>query len=144
MNPTGASNPLLPLSPRIEPVDRGLPALQPGGFSHVLELARSGGASTGRAVRAAPGLVVDLTDEQWGRLAEAADRAEAAGARRALVSIDGQLLRLDVAKREVTERVEALHADVVAGIDAFVTADSPGESPSIGDSAVALLRALAG
>src|SRR4051812_18153381 len=71
-------------------------------FGTLLQKAREGGLASGREVTIARGAGVSLTPEQLSQLSVAADRAEAQGATRALVMIDGKAIRLDVAMREVT------------------------------------------
>lgn len=78
------------------------------------------------------GLDLDLSDEQMQRLAEAADRALAAGASSALVLIDGKALRLDVQARRITGEVSLMHGDVLTGIDAVVQASDPAQTSDFG------------
>lgn len=78
------------------------------------------------------GLDLDLSDEQMQRLAEAADRALAAGASNALVMIDGKALRLDVQARRITGEVSLMHGDVLMGIDAVVQASDPAQTSAFG------------
>ncbi len=78
------------------------------------------------------GLDLDLSDEQMQRLAEAADRAMAAGASSALVMIDGKALRLDVQSRRITGEVSLMHGDVLTGIDAVVQASDPAQTSAFG------------
>ena len=78
------------------------------------------------------GLDLDLSDEQMQRLAEAADRALAAGASSALVLIDGKALRLDVHARRITGEVSLMHGDVLTGIDAVVQASDPAQTSDFG------------
>ncbi len=110
-------------------------------FGDLLERERS-------AVRIAPGLDLELSEDQMRRLAEAADRAQRAGARSALVMIDGMALRLDVQNRTVTARESVAAGDVLTGIDALVDASDPAGDPvaSLLSGAVhpSIVRALAG
>lgn len=103
-----------------------------GAFDRLLGLAAGGGIGSGvsQPVTVAPDLGLELSAEQMQRLGEAADRAEASGAKTALVALDGVLVKLDVAERSVTQRVETMSGDVIAGIDAFVDARTPGSGPS--------------
>jgi hypothetical protein len=94
-------------------------------FAALLEKARSGEISSGRPVAIARNAKVTLTDEQLERLSVAADRAEAQGATRALVLIDGLALRVDITMREVTESVDLSRPGVLTGIDAVVRMPSP-------------------
>ncbi len=99
-------------------------------------------------VRLAPGLDLELSDDQMRRLSEAADRARQAGARTALVMMDGMALRLDVQSRTVTARESVSTGDVLTGIDAVVDASDPAGGPiaSLLSGAVhpSIVRALAG
>ncbi len=110
-------------------------------FGDLLERERS-------AVRIAPGLDLELSDDQMRRLAEAADRAQRAGARSALVMIDGLALRLDVQSRTVTARESVAAGDVLTGIDALVDASDPAGDPVAsllsGSVHPSIVRALAG
>jgi len=104
----------------------------PGAFDRLLGLASGGGiGSVGSVpVDVAPDLGLELTPEQMRRLGDAADRAEASGAKAALVVLDGAVVKLDVEDRMVTQRVETMSGDVIAGIDALVDARAPGSGPS--------------
>ncbi len=95
---------------------------------------------SGLGVSLDAGLDLDLTDEQMRRIAEAADRAQAAGAASALVMIDGKALRLDVQARRITGEASLLHGDVLTGIDAVVQASDPA-STSTQSGLGGLLRA---
>lgn len=99
-------------------------------FQALLAEARNGAVETGLPVTLARGVDIELSDEQLQRLARAADRAESAGATRALVAIDGRLLELDVATRQITAEHAPADTDaqspadnaVIVGIDAVVDA----------------------
>jgi hypothetical protein len=120
-------------------------------FASLLRQAREGEVSSGRPVTLARGAGVNLSADQLQRLAAAADRAEAEGATRALVMIDGQALRLDVTTREVTGAADLSRPGVMSGIDAVVTLPSieqpvptplPWAGPGL--ASPSLLKALAG
>ncbi|MCA9287660.1 MAG: hypothetical protein KDA05_03695 [Phycisphaerales bacterium] len=99
-------------------------------FQALLREARNGTVETGLPVTVARGVDIELSDEQLERLARAADRAQSAGATRALVAIDGRLLELDVATRQITAEHAPADADaqapanaaVIVGIDGVVDA----------------------
>lgn len=112
------------------PVD-GARAAPDGVFEGLLARARGGQLSSGRGVSIDPGVALEFTSEQMQRLADAADRAEAAGASNAIVRIDGALVQLDVAGRRVTAEIDPRHGDVLTGIDAFVEASDPMQEASI-------------
>lgn len=114
------------------------PAMRAGqfegaGFGDLLNAAEAGGLSSGQRVTVAKNAGVQLTDDQLGRLALAADRAEGAGAKSVLVLIDGQSLRLDVASRTITGRADLASGMVLTGIDGVVTI--PGKDDPAGAGA---------
>jgi hypothetical protein len=111
-------------------------------FRSLLERAQRGEVSSGLPVTIAPGAAVTLSENQLTRLGDAADRAEAQGASRALVLIDGLALRLDVGVREVTGAAEIKADTVLTGIDAVISVGSGGDSASTGP--IPLPRAGAG
>lgn len=90
-------------------------------FASLLEKARTGEIHSGRQVTIGSRANVELTQDQLLRLSAAADLAEAQGATRALVLLDGQALRIDVSMREVTEAVNLAKPGVLTNIDAVVT-----------------------
>lgn len=99
------------------------PQTAPGGpsdFSSMLDLARAGELPTGLPVTIARGAGVELSEDQLARLAQAADRAESAGAVRALALIDGRAVELDVATRQVIREHSLADARVVTGIDSVI------------------------
>jgi hypothetical protein len=119
------------------------PAAEPGGangFAALLARAERGEVSSGLPVTIARGAGVELTLDQLSRLAAAADRAEARGATRALVLIDGLALRLDVGVRQVTGVADLGSGDVLTGIDAVIRVPSP-EPPGGAVAPVPLPRA---
>lgn len=99
---------------------------QPGAidFAKLLDQAKTGHLSSGREVTIGKGAPVQLSDDQLKRISAAADLAEAQGATRALVMIDGQALKVDVAMREVTGAVDLAAQGVLTGIDAVVQVPS--------------------
>ncbi len=104
-------------SPAVRPV----PGLAEAGFGDLLTMVASGRIRSERAVLVDPGAVLDppLDERQLERLADAADEAEAAGARRAVMLLDGRGLVLAVAERRVEG--EARPGDgALVGIDAAV------------------------
>lgn len=93
-------------------------------FSDLLSKATEGEFSTGLEVTLASGANVELTSEQLQRLAKVADSAEAQGASRVLVLMDGQALTMDVGVRQITGTADM--NGVVTGIDAVVAAPGSG------------------
>lgn len=92
-------------------------------FSSMLGKARAGELSTGLPVTIARGADIELSENQLSRLAQAADRAESAGARRALVLIDGRALEVDVTTRQVVREHPMADSRVITGIDAVIGLD---------------------
>ncbi len=97
-------------------------------FAELLSKAQRGEITSGAPVKIAKGLQLKLSDEQVGRLSVAADKAEAQGANRALVVMDGQTLQMDVASRTITGAVDTSAPGVIAGVDAIVVAPPPAAS----------------
>lgn len=89
-------------------------------FEELLAQARAGEFSSGLPVSIAPDASVKLNPDQLTRLVQAADQAEAEGANRAIVLMDGMALTLDVATRTVTGKADASATRVLAGYDAVV------------------------
>jgi hypothetical protein len=102
------------------------PAAQTGAaggadFASLLTKARSGEVSSGRPVTIGRGAGIKLSEEQLAKIASVADRAEAQGATRALVLIDGMALKLDITLREITGRADLGSGGVLTGVDAVVS-----------------------
>lgn len=89
-------------------------------FMKLLEDAKAGKVAGGLPVKASKNSGLNLSAEQLQRLSAAADLAEAAGASRVLVMMDGMALRLDVGVREVTGAASMQPGEVLTGIDAIV------------------------
>ena len=84
-------------------------------FGELLALAKSGGIDSGREVQLSFDAQPPLEQAQLDRLAQAADRAEAAGAQHALMMIDGRSFVLDVESRTLT--AELSHASPVQAVN---------------------------
>lgn len=100
----------------------GVGASAPGGFAGLLRQAQAGALVSERPVtigREAAAAGVQLNAEQIGRVSAAADKAEVSGVRSALVLIDGQALRLDIASRSITGAADVA-SGVVSGIDGLI------------------------
>jgi len=113
--------------------DRAGPAVAPiegRSFKDLLAQAGSGAIHSGLPVTVSKASGVSLTNEQLGRLQVAADAADAAGASRALVLIDGVALEMDVQSRTILSKIDASKPGVRAGFDAVLTV--PGEGSSAG------------
>jgi hypothetical protein len=106
-------------------------------------------------VRIAQGSGVTLTEAQLERVQKAADVAEAHGATRAVLLIDGEELMLDVGAREITGRADLGGLEgrggMVTGIDAVIRVPGTDEGgsmavlppPPMGGLEPTLLSALA-
>lgn len=98
-------------------------------FDQLLAQARQGSVSSGRRIEVAFAMSPALDETQMMRLGRAADLAEASGARRALMLVDGRGLVLGVSDRSLQAELAA--ATSVAGIDAaFYVGGDEGKSPT--------------
>lgn len=98
-------------------------SVESGSFAELLQAARNGELTSKLPVSVDPGVGVELSDEQLARVSLAADKAEAAGVRTALLIIDGQRLTLDVHGRRITGRAEEA-GGVVTGVDGVIDLDA--------------------
>lgn len=101
-----------------------VPAVTSNGesFATLLEQARTGQIGSGVPLRVPSQLGLNLNPSQVERLMSAADQAEAQGAGRALVLMDGKAITIDVGTRTVTGTVDPSAPGVLPGIDAVVVA----------------------
>lgn len=103
-----------------------------GSFSELLQAVSSGQLSSGAPVTVAKSANLNLSPKQMSRLTAAADRAQAEGADRAVVLIDGMALSLDVATRTITGTVKAAAGgkipQVLTGVDTVITVPSEDEA----------------
>lgn len=116
-------------------------------FADLLTREASGQLSTDRPVSVHPDCGIQLSEDQMHRLGVAIDRAEASGAQRALVMIDGMAVKVDVGVRQVVGKVDLQSTPVLGEIDAVVQAD-PGANPDqpkplLGPAAASLHPSLA-
>ncbi|MBL9000326.1 MAG: hypothetical protein JNK25_04245 [Phycisphaerae bacterium] len=102
-----------------------------GDFSEALARAESGHLSSGAPVRIAKGLDLKLSESQLSRLAGVADRAEAQGAHRAIVLLDGQALTLDVNTRTITGRADLSATRIHTDADAVITVAPEAEANTV-------------
>jgi hypothetical protein len=120
------------LEPAVRPAYAGAPSQRPAAplehqpFDELLAKAARGLVESGRTVSAGFAAAEPFTTEQVARLSAAADLAEAAGATRALLLMDGRGLVLDVPGRTLAGELSADAASQVTGLDAavFVAGDS--------------------
>lgn len=117
------------------------------GFADLLAKAQGGEITSGLPVTIAKGAGVDLNAEQLARVGAAADRAQAAGADRAVVLIDGAAVKLDVATRTVTGPADlnpgAVHGDIGAVVVAAGPAGAQAARQAADSGGKTLLKALA-
>lgn len=88
-------------------------------FEALLERARAGEVSSGKGVGLPDGF--ELSEEQRGRVSQAVDRAEAAGALSAVVLLDGRAFQVDVTRRTITQELRP-GGDALTGADTVVVA----------------------
>ena len=97
------------------------PGLADQSFDELLALASGGSIESGRQVQLAFEPNGALDDQQITRLSAAADLAEASGATRAMMLIDGRGLVLDVEQRTLTAELAAgAGSRFVDGLDAAI------------------------
>lgn len=110
------------------------PPIEGLSFAAILDKAATGAISSGRRVEVGRGVPFTPTDSQLDRISRAADAAEASGAVRALVLIDGLAVSVDLATRTIDGVQDAAAPGVISNVDAAVIAapDSAPSSPAFG------------
>lgn len=125
------------LEPAVRPVSPATPAMRAHGplesqsFDQLLALANKGAVHSGRQIEMGFDAQPPLEPSQLERLAAAADMAEAAGAKRVTMLIDGRGFILDVPSRTLTAELAGGAAASVYSVDAAVfvgSDDEPAES----------------
>ena len=108
--------------PALAPASGARPnaALESQSFDRLLSLASKGAIHSGRQVSVQFDAVPPLAAAQLERLAAAADQAQAAGAKHALMLIDGRGFVLDVQTRTLTAELSNDPASRSANIDAAI------------------------
>ncbi len=101
---------------------RGAVPIEHQRFDELLEAAQKGSLASGRAVTLGFRASRELTSEQMARFASAADLAEASGAQRALVLLEGRGYLLDVPRRVLSGELSTDAASRVIAVDAAVYA----------------------
>jgi hypothetical protein len=96
-------------------------------FEELLALAGQGRIESGRTVNTDFAAAEPFTGDELSRLAAAADVAEAAGATRALLLMNGRGLVLDVPTRSLSGELSADASSRVVGLDTAVYVADPGE-----------------
>ncbi len=125
------------LEPAVRPPYAGAPSARPAppldrrSFDELLAQASQGLIESGRSV-SAEYAAASLTGDELSRLSAAADLAEAAGARKALLLMDGRGFVLDVAARTLSAELAADAASRMIGLDAavYVTGDGAESAPA--------------
>jgi hypothetical protein len=103
----------------------GAPAAGPD-FDDLLKQAERGHLASGRTVTIGPRADLQLTPDQLQRVSLAADRAEANGAGKALILIDGLALKVDVVSRTIEQSIDSGAQSVLTDIDAVLGAPAAG------------------
>lgn len=112
-------------------------------FQAMLDRVKAEGFQSGLGVTVAPEAGVQLSDDQLQRIAAAADVAQAHGANRALVTIDGMNLLLDVGVRAITGKIDIQPGVPVTGVDAVMRVpDSAPANAAAAASAAPLSKSL--
>lgn len=115
--------------------------IEESAFKDLLDKAAQGHVPSGIEARLGQGVNATFTPEQMERLTAAGDKAEAAGASRAMILMDGLAVTMDVPTRTVTQVVKASSLGVVGDVDAVIGASAPKATGSQA-SGDALLSAL--
>lgn len=107
----------------VSPTSSTQPAPPPEqSFAALLEQAKAGKFESGVPLRVPSHLGIQLSESQSSRLSKAIDQAEAQGAQRCVVLMDGKGYSVDVATRTVSGAIDASVPGVLDGIDAMVIA----------------------
>jgi hypothetical protein len=107
------------IAPAARSVRPGAP-FEAQGFDQLLALAKQGQIHSGRQIETAFEPSPPLSAAQLERLASAADQAEAGGAKRALMLIDGRGFVMDVASRTLVSELNSDANAAVLDIDAAI------------------------
>lgn len=123
--------------------DGGVPTLfESRSFDELLHGAAAGQVRSGRPVQVSESVHPSLDAAQLERLGAAADRAEASGARRALMMIDGRGLVMDIATRSVSSEMKPGDVGGVLQVDAAMVVGGEEHAPTSKGSPFAGLNAL--
>lgn len=123
------------LEPAVRPgATRASTAPARAGFEHqsfdqMLAQVARGTVHSGRQIDVACDPAIPLEPSQLERMAVAADQAEAAGAKRALLLIDGRAFVLDVANRTLTTELSNDPATRLQNVDAAILV--PGDDEAL-------------
>jgi len=118
------------LNPAVRPLPpnaaEGAAPFEARAFDDLLTLVARQGMATGRPVSIDPGLDLDLDEPALERLGAAADTAEAAGFRNALILDDGRALALDVTQRLIRGQITPGASPEAIALDGAVVTTSAG------------------
>lgn len=107
------------------------------GFADLLSAAKDGTLASGKPVTLEKGSEAALNEAQLARMGAIADKAEASGASRVLVQMDGRWFKLDVGARQAAAAAEPRAGELTTGFDAVVREETapraPAEAPPTGD-----------
>lgn len=115
-------------------------AVQPGDFSALLKQAQAGELTSSTPVTVAPDAGVKLSEDQLAQVSLAADKAEAAGIRTAVVLLEGQAVMLDVGDRTITGPAQFGDGRVLTGVDGVINL-APGSAAGAGSASILPLPA---
>jgi len=115
------------------------PGIEGASFDDLLALARAGQVEPGAPLTFARDVPATLGDDALAALSLATDAAEAKGASRLAAQIDGRIVTIDVARREIVAVDAAQSNAVIAGVDAFVALDPTAQGGKSGSGAGAPL-----
>jgi hypothetical protein len=134
----GSLRPVAPGASRA-PGAKGWTPIEHADFARLLEQAQAGSLSTGLPVTVEKDAGVSLSEEELAQLSVAADKAEAAGIRSALVMLDGKSVLLDVHTRSVKGAAD-LSSGLLSGVDGVINlTTTPGSTTSPAGAGIAPL-----
>jgi hypothetical protein len=114
------------------PASRGTAPLDQQSFAQLLGAASNGQIHSGRQVEMACEPTPPLSASQMERLASAGDVAEAAGARTAMMLIDGRGFVMDVQNRTITAEMSSTASSRMAPVDLAMHVAADDESQLAG------------
>ncbi|MFK7961427.1 MAG: hypothetical protein AB8G96_12985 [Phycisphaerales bacterium] len=111
------------------------PDVSGAGFGDLLALVADGSLRSDEALTLADGTLIEpaLNEDQFERLASATDQAERAGARRAVMLLDGRAIVIDVTERKIDQELAAVDGPLT-GVDAAVTVPAAEVTGALGQS----------
>jgi hypothetical protein len=125
----GAASKIRGVGPRADPA--AAPGVEHADFADLLARVQSGDLSSGINVSVDDDAGVSLNETDLAMLTLAADKAEAAGIRRALVLVAGQAVIMDVHTRTVVGKAD-MEGGVLSGIDGVIRLGDEGDASGSG------------